>query len=133
MRVTWFASTRVTGNAIVIALIGFCFAVSRQVSFSLLAEQISSHGGNDGNAGAGYQPLAMEGDQEREEKSIAMRQRQRQHRDGQTHVSGAPTGVVFDSGEESVTRDRRADEVDGDGERRPRKGGKRIDEGPKSE
>ncbi|KAG8860488.1 hypothetical protein FRC20_011607, partial [Serendipita sp. 405] len=84
MGATWFTSSSVTGSVNVIALTGFCFAVSQWVPFSLLAEQISSHGGNDGDAGAGYQPLAMEGDQEQEEESIAMRQ-QRQQRDGQTH------------------------------------------------
>ncbi|KAG8822792.1 hypothetical protein FRC18_010957 [Serendipita sp. 400] len=87
MRVTWFASTSVTGNDIVTVLTGFYFAVSQWVPISLLAEQISNYGGN--NSG-----------KEQEEESFVMRQQRQQSAVG-----------VFDSEEDSETRGRRA-EVD---------------------
>ncbi|KAG8782019.1 hypothetical protein FRC19_005648 [Serendipita sp. 401] len=85
MRVTWFASTSVTGNDIVTVLTEFYFAVSQWVPVSLLPKQISNYGGN--NSG-----------KEQEEEPFAMRQQRQQS-----------TEVVFDSGEESETRGRRAD------------------------
>ncbi|KAG8819218.1 hypothetical protein FRC17_010548 [Serendipita sp. 399] len=95
MGATWFTSSSVTGSVNVIALTGFCFAVSQWIPFSLLAEQISGQGGNDAT---GYQPLTMDGGND--EESIPMRQ----PNDRMTQESGPAAGVVFDSGEESAAR-----------------------------
>lgn len=124
MGATLFTSDSVDGSVAVIALTGFCFAVSMWVPFSLLAEQISSDGkASRGGGGAGeggeYQAIPHDGDE-----SIPMHQQDTRLQDDETPRSG---GLVFDAGEESaaVTGGGRqdADErtlVDGDGEERAR-------------
>ncbi|KAG8822590.1 hypothetical protein FRC19_005644 [Serendipita sp. 401] len=96
MGATWFTSHSVTGSINVTALTGFCFAVTQWIPFSLLAEQISSHGENEDRARVEYEPLAMQ-EQRIQQSPLSARMRQ----------SGTPSRVGFDSGEGSVTRERR--------------------------
>jgi solute carrier family 45 protein 1/2/4 len=122
MFATAFTTDSVDASINIIALTGFCFAVSMWVPFSLLGEEISGAANKESNTAA-YQAIPAEGEAEEgdeDHESIPLHQQSSARRGSAEHEDRSAGPVVFDADPEGRRPD--VDErtlVDGDDREHP--------------